>query len=194
MSFNANYSTNNSAGENYSEKAENDPIQQKSNSDNYNYSLNGGVTYAEPIGSHAQASIGYNVNYNKSNADRLTNLFDWETGQYNEFISPEYSNRNNTDYLTQRVGPGFRFSNDGTTVSAQVNYQNVRMNSDREYPAVYVPAREDLPQHHLLGDDAHQDQHGEPHHGAPQLAYVEPLGDAAAGCGRHIECQQHTFG
>lgn len=138
VSFNANYSTNNSGGENYSEKAENDPIQQRSSSDNYNYSLNGGVTYAEPIGSHAQATIGYNVNYNYSNADRLTNLFDWETGEYNEFISPEYSNRNNTDYLTQRVGPGFRFSNDGTTVSAQVNYQNVLMNSDREYPAVYV--------------------------------------------------------
>ena len=138
VSFNANYSDNNSGGENYSEKAENDPIQQLSNSDNYSYSLNGGVTYAEPIGEHAQATIGYNVNYNYSNADRLTNLFDWEQNQYNEFISPEYSNRNNTDYLTQRVGPGFRFSNDGTTVSAQVNYQNVLMNSDREYPAVYV--------------------------------------------------------
>lgn len=138
INFDANYSTNNSGSENYSEKAVDNSVQQKSKADNYNYSLGGGVTYAEPIGTHAQVTMGYNVNYRYSNADRLTNLYNFETGEYEEFISPEYSNRNNTDYLTQRIGPGFRYGNEGSSVSGQVTYQNVTMNSDREYPAVYV--------------------------------------------------------
>lgn len=138
VNFDANYSTNNSGNENYSEKAVDNSVQQKSKAENYNYSLGGGITYAEPIGTHAQVTMGYNVNYRYSNADRLTNLYNFETGEYDEFISPEYSNRNNTDYLTQRIGPGFRYGNEGSSVSGQVTYQNVTMNSDREYPAVYV--------------------------------------------------------
>lgn len=141
VNFNANYSSNTSGSENYSEKKVNEPIQQRSTSDNYNYRINGGITYAEPIGDHAQATVGYNVNYSDSDADRLTHLYDFENQIYHEQISPEYSNRNTTSYLTQRVGPGFRFSNNGSTVSGMLNYQHVTMNSEREYPAVYVLPR-----------------------------------------------------
>lgn len=138
VNFSADYSTNDSGSENYSEKAVDNFIRQRSSADNYNYHLNGGITYAEPIGKQAQVTIGYNVGYRYSNADRLTHLYNFETGEYEEHISPEYSNRNNTSYLTQRVGPGFRYGKEGTSISGQVTYQNVSMNSDREYPAVYV--------------------------------------------------------
>ena len=135
VNFSADYSTNDSGSENYSEKAVDNFIRQRSSADNYNYHLNGGITYAEPIGKQAQATIEYNIGYRYSNADRLTHLYNFETGEYEEQISPEYSNRNNTSYLTQRVGPGFRYGKEGTSISGRVTYQNVSMNSDREYPA-----------------------------------------------------------
>lgn len=138
VNFGANYNTSNSNNENYSEKRVNeDPIQQRSGSENYGYSLNGGITYAEPIGTHSQITMGYNVNYNESDADRLTRLYDFVTGNYANDIDPEYSNSHNTSYLTQRVGPGFRFGNEGSSVSGRLNYQHVTMNSSRIYPAVY---------------------------------------------------------
>ena len=139
VNFSANYNTSNSNNENYSEKRVNeDPIQQRSGSNNYGYSLNGGLTYAEPIGSHAQVTMGYNVNYNESDADRLTNLYDFAAGVYDPMINPEYSNSHNTSYLTHRVGPGFRYGNEGTSVSGRLNYQHVTMNSERLYPALYT--------------------------------------------------------
>ena len=138
VNFGANYNTSDAMNENYSEKSINNPVQQLSGSDNYSYSLNGGLTYAEPIGTHAQVTMGYDVNYNESDADRLTRLYDFESGNYAINIDPEYSNSHNTSYLTQRVGPGFRYGNEGTSVSGRLNYQHVTMNSERLYPALYT--------------------------------------------------------
>lgn len=138
INFNGNYNTTNSNSESYSEKSVQESIQQKAYSDNKSYNFFGSATYAEPLSKSAQLTFGYNASYNKSNADRLTHLYDFETGDYLVAISPEYSNRNNTNYLTQRVGPGFRYGKEGNHFSAQIEYQHVTMNSDRVYPAVYV--------------------------------------------------------
>ena len=139
VNFGANYNTSGSHSENYSEKSvKEDPIQQRANSDNYGYSLNGGLTYAEPLGTHAQVTMGYNVNYNESDADRLTHMFDFVNNVYATDIDPEYSNSHNTSYLTQRVGPGFRYGNEGTSVSGRLNYQHVTMNSERIYPSAFT--------------------------------------------------------
>lgn len=142
INFGANYSDSGSGSENSSQKLIRSDsiqvIQQLSHNDSYNYSLNGGVTYAEPISEQAQVTLEYRINYRKTDADRLTNLYDFETDKYNDFISPEYSNRHNTDYLTQNVGPGFRYGKEGTSISARLNYQNVKMNSDREFPQAWV--------------------------------------------------------
>ena len=138
VNFGANYNKSNSFNENYSERVYRvDSVQQHSLSDNYGYSLNGGITYAEPLGTHSQITMGYNVNYNESDADRLTRLYDFVTGNYADEIAPEYSNSHNTSYLTHRVGPGFRFGNEGTSVSGRLNYQHVTMHRSRIYPAVY---------------------------------------------------------
>ncbi|MBR5333973.1 MAG: outer membrane beta-barrel protein [Alistipes sp.] len=141
VNFGGNYNTSGSDSENYSEKMlmlQKDSLMQRSGSDNYGYSLNGGVTYAEPIGQHAQVTVGYNVNYNESDADRLTRLYDFENEVYLPDFDPKYSNSHNTTYLTQRVGPGFRYGNEGTSVSGRLNYQHVTMNSERIYPALFT--------------------------------------------------------
>lgn len=136
--FNGSYNNSKANSENYSEKSVEESIQQRSGSNSYTYNLYGGATYAEPLSKSAQMTFGYNASYSHSNADRLTHLYDFETGEYLVQISPEYSNRNNTNYLTQRIGPGFRYGKQGNHFSAQIEYQHVTMNSDREYPAVYV--------------------------------------------------------
>ncbi len=139
VNFDANYNKSNSFNENYSERVYRvDSVQQRSLSDNYGYNLNGGLTYAEPLGEHAQVTIGYNVSYNESDADRLTRLYDFEAGNYAIDIDPEYSNSHNTSYLTHRVGPGFRYGYEGTSVSGRLNYQHVTMNSKRLYPALFT--------------------------------------------------------
>ena len=142
VNFNANYSDNGSDNENSSQKLIRSDsisdIRQLSNSNSNNYSFGGSLTYAEPLGESSQITVEYNANYNKSDADKLTNLWDNALGVYNDFISPEYSNRHNTSYFTQRVGPGFRYGKEGTSVTARLNYQNVVMNSDREYPQAWT--------------------------------------------------------
>ncbi|MBR4854363.1 MAG: TonB-dependent receptor [Alistipes sp.] len=141
INFNANYSDNGSDNENSSQKLIRSDsisdIRQLSNSNSNNYSFGGSLTYAEPLGQSSQITMEYNANYNKSDADRLTNLWDNALGVYNDFISPEYSNRHNTSYFTQRMGPGFRYGKEGTSISARLTYQNVIMNSDRVYPQVW---------------------------------------------------------
>lgn len=146
INFNGNFSDNGSDGENYSERNidENgnpESIQQLSDSNNGSYSLSGGITYAEPIGTHAQITAEYRINNNYRDADRMTYLYDFAEEMYSPNMDPNYSNKYNTEYLTQNVGPGFRFSNEGTTVSARVNYQHVAMSSDRTYPQAYTLPR-----------------------------------------------------
>ncbi|MBP3290322.1 MAG: outer membrane beta-barrel protein [Alistipes sp.] len=138
FNFNGNYSSSNADSESYSEKSIKESIQQRSGSNNYSFNLFGGATYSEPLSKNTHLTFGYNASYSHSNADRLTHLYDFETGEYMVQISPEYSNRNNTNYLTQRIGPGIRYGKEGNHFSAQIEYQHVTMNSDREYPAVYV--------------------------------------------------------
>jgi hypothetical protein len=142
INFNANYSDNGSDNENSSQKLIRSDsisdIRQLSDSKSNNYSFGGSVTYAEPLGESSQITMEYNANYNKSDADRMTNLWDNALGVYNDFISPEYSNSHNTSYFTQRVGPGFRYGKEGTSVTARLNYQNVVMNSDRVYPQAWT--------------------------------------------------------
>lgn len=137
FNFNGRYSSGDNSSESYSEKSLEEVVRQNAGADNGNYSLNGGVTYAEPTSESSQLTVGYNLNYSYSDADRLTHLYDFETGEYIEAISPEYSNSNKAEYLTHRVGPGFRYGKSGKSVSAQLNYQHATMQSDRIYPAVY---------------------------------------------------------
>ena len=137
VNFNGNYSDNGSNSENYSERSVDESIQQYSNSNNGSYSLSGSLTYAEPIGEHAQITAEYRINNNYRDADRMTYLYDFDANEYLPDMDPDYSNKYNTEYLTQNVGPGFRYGYEGTSVSARVNYQHVAMSSDRVYPQAY---------------------------------------------------------
>ena len=87
------------------------------------YSLRGSLTYTEPVAKYAQVSFQYRVSYNSQERDKRSYI----TG--NDFsiagLTPDrsLSNSYESGYLTQSVGPGFRFSKERNTFIANVYYQ-----------------------------------------------------------------------
>ena len=86
------------------------------------YSLRGSFTYTEPVAKYAQVSLQYRMSYNSQERDKKS----YETpdatftgGTLNTTLSNSYE----SGYLTQSVGPGFRFSKERNTFVANVYYQ-----------------------------------------------------------------------
>ncbi len=100
------------------------------------YGINGRLTYSEPIlDSRAMLSMGYNVNYNYSDADYL--VYEWEQQQnmFNPDYDPTASNIYNSGYLTQKVGPGFMYSvKNSLQLNASVEYQYSTLANDQIMP------------------------------------------------------------
>ena len=87
------------------------------------YSLRGEFTYTEPVAEHAQVSMQYRLGYEHQERDKQS----YETlGDFSiagRQPTPSLSNSYESNYLTQRVGPGFRYSKDRNTFVANVYYQ-----------------------------------------------------------------------
>lgn len=87
------------------------------------YSLRGEFTYTEPVAKYAQLSIQYRAEFDHQERDKKS----YETGA--DFSvdgiapMPSLSNTYESNYLTQRVGPGFRFAKERNTFVANVYYQ-----------------------------------------------------------------------
>ena len=87
------------------------------------YSLRGSFTYTEPVAKYAQVSFQYRVSYNSQERDKRSYITgdDFSTAG----LTPDrsLSNSYESGYLTQSVGPGFRFSKERNTFIANVYYQ-----------------------------------------------------------------------
>ena len=81
------------------------------------YSLRGSFTYTEPVAKYAQVSFQYRVSYNSQERDKRSYI--------TAGLTPDrsLSNSYESGYLTQSVGPGFRFSKERNTFIANVYYQ-----------------------------------------------------------------------
>ena len=106
-----------------------------------NYDLRGEFTYTEPVAKHAQVSFQYRAQYQHQERDKQS----FETGS--DFIGgvlqPGLSSSYESNYLTQRVGPGFRYSKDRNTFVANVFYQR----SSLDGPGVAVGKSGQYPSH-----------------------------------------------
>lgn len=111
-------------------------LYQRINNLSDSYSVNGSVMYTEPISKSMQFTTEYRINYRYSDSDRKSYLWDEIMNDFDPNFSPEYSNTNNSGYLTQRVGPGINYSKDKTKFSASVLYQRSSLTNDQEYPSV----------------------------------------------------------
>lgn len=87
------------------------------------YSLRGEFTYTEPVAKYAQLSVQYRAEYDHQERDKKS----YETGADFSIAGlapmPSLSNTYESNYLTQRVGPGFRYAKERNTFVANVYYQ-----------------------------------------------------------------------
>jgi hypothetical protein len=109
---------------------------QRSVANSYSYRLSGGVTYTEPAGRNSQVSLEYRARYNYSDMDRKVYrwLDDMVPPGFDSRFDELLSNINNSGYITQNVGPGYRLSTPKVNVSANVSYQNAVLSSVQSYP------------------------------------------------------------
>ncbi len=109
---------------------------QRSVSNSYSYRLSGGATYTEPLSKSSQLSLEYRARYNYSDMDRK--VYRWLEDLAPPGFDPQFddllSNINNSGYITQNVGPGYRFSNSKANLSANVSYQNAVLENTQSYP------------------------------------------------------------
>lgn len=103
-------------------------------SDSFSYRLGGGVSYTEPISKSSQINIDYRATYSYSDGDTRTYLWDPILEIINPSFSEELSTINNSGYLTQRVGPGYRYSAGKTNFSASVMYQHSMLDNTIQFP------------------------------------------------------------
>lgn len=112
---------------------------QRITGNSYSYRLGGGATYTEPLGKKSQLNLEYRISYEYSDAEKLTYLWDPVLEVISPDLSEKLSTLNNSGYLTQRVGPGYRFSDGKTNLSASLMYQYSTLDNDTAYPTTAVP-------------------------------------------------------
>ena len=86
-----------------------------------NYNFQGEFTYTEPVAKHAQVSFQYRAEYQHQERDKQS--FRTDSDFLNGVLQSDLSNSYESNYLTQRVGPGFRYSKEKNTFVANVFYQ-----------------------------------------------------------------------
>lgn len=87
------------------------------------YNLRWNVSYSEPVSKYSQLSLQYRASYDSQERDKRSYI----TGDDYSIsgLEPDgaLSNSYRSNYLTQNVGPGFRYSKDKNTFVANVYYQ-----------------------------------------------------------------------
>ncbi len=85
--------------------------------------LRGEISYTEPVSKYAQLSLQYRAAYEHQERDKRSFVTgpDFSTGGLTP--DPLLSNSYRSDYMTHRVGPGFRYSKERNTFVLNLNYQ-----------------------------------------------------------------------
>lgn len=89
------------------------------------YTLRGDFTYTEPVSKYAQLSFQYRAAFDHQERDKKS--YEGLEGFDDLLFAPSLSNTYESNYLTQRVGPGFRYSKERNTFVANVYYQRASL-------------------------------------------------------------------
>lgn len=133
ISFDVNSRIRTTDRENYYEEMSRDSLTQYL-TDEFDNSIGGTITYAEPVGLSGELSASYSINYNNRDSEKETYLLDPESGD-KEF-SQQLSNQFNSGYTTQV--PTIMYSNRGfgRFFNAGISYQHAALNNEQIYPEV----------------------------------------------------------
>ncbi len=132
--LNSSFSKNDSDQDSYSLTQYYNPdsetrLNQQINNRTQGYRLSGHLNYSEPITTKSQLLMSYRISYEDSDRDKRT--YDMPG---HEFLD-EYSNTYNSGYLTQSVGPGYRYRQGKSMLVANVFYQASSLVGDRTFPS-----------------------------------------------------------
>lgn len=87
------------------------------------YSLRGELTYTEPVAEFAQVSFQYSAAADHQERDKRSYITPADFSIVGLSPDPQLSNSYESNYVTHRVGPGFRFAKERNTFVANVYYQ-----------------------------------------------------------------------
>lgn len=108
-------------------------IDQKSNTESKNYSVNGSVNYTAPVGQKEIIQLNYSPTFTWSSSDKQTTNFDTATTQYSIFDTL-LSNKFNNTYMTQRAGMSYSFVDKTISFSVGVNTQYAVLSGKTVFP------------------------------------------------------------
>ncbi|GGF28678.1 outer membrane beta-barrel protein [Echinicola rosea] len=101
-------------------------------SDGFNYRAN--ITYTEPLSEKSIVSLDYSIGNNKSSADQKTYVLARE--QNIMVLDTALSNEFDNKFTTQKVGLGYRFSDNGWSVNMNLDYQHAKLNNEAVFPVM----------------------------------------------------------
>lgn len=93
------------------------------------YSVRGNFTYTEPVAKYSQVSLQYRMSYNSQERDKKSYVTEDDTFTGGT-LNPQLSNSYRSGYLTQSVGPGFRYAKDRSRFIANVYYQRSTLDGE----------------------------------------------------------------
>ena len=93
-------------------------------------SVRGNFTYTEPVAKYAQVSLQYRMSYNTQERDTRTYVTGSDFSIEGLLPDLSLSNSYRSGYLTQSVGPGFRYAKDRSRFIANVYYQRSTLDGE----------------------------------------------------------------
>lgn len=94
------------------------------------YSVRGNLTYTEPVAKYSQVSFQYRMSYNSQERDTRSYITGDDFSIEGLTPDPQLSNSYRSGYLTQSVGPGFRYAKDRSRFIANVYYQRSTLDGE----------------------------------------------------------------
>lgn len=112
----------------YFDPASESLLDQYINNNSRSYRLSGRVDYSEPISPKSQLLVNYNINYSYSDLDKRS------YSEPDDIQIDSLSNTYNSGYLTQQVGPGYRYNNGKVMLIGSLFYQYSTLAGDQQFP------------------------------------------------------------
>jgi len=113
----------------------NDTLDQYGDQNRTGWSMNTNVEYSEPITKNSGLQISYTNGYQKTNSDRLTYNYDYNTSAYTD-LDTALSNQYTTVYKTNAAGLRYTFNNKKIRFNAGADVQKAILEGDRVFPYV----------------------------------------------------------
>ena len=102
------------------------------------YKLSGSANYSEMLSKYAILNLNYRINYSNNNSDQRTYMYTKQEYDLRQMLDTALTNVFKSDYLTQQIGTGVRYTNkdNGLSFYATLNLELASLYSDQEFPVV----------------------------------------------------------